>query len=266
MKKITVRRMAEECGFSVLAGADALDREADRVFCCDLLSFVMGRAPADSAWVTVMGNVNAVAVAVLAEDVYKRQGQTGKKTGTAESSTEEQDGEAEAESGNSAAEDEQGEEEEPAEEIESEPEAAEAFSSYSPEDYRVLLRIVQAEAGGCDIKGKILVANVILNRVASEEFPDTITEVVYEKRQFSPVSDGSINRCQVAEETVEAVDRASVSYTHLDVYKRQPQTSGTGTGMDSYFWESTLPNRSPKSIRPLSRVSRTYSALPLEIW
>ena len=65
MKKITVRRMAEECGFSVLAGADALDREADRVFCCDLLSFVMGRAPADSAWVTVMGNVNAVAVAGL---------------------------------------------------------------------------------------------------------------------------------------------------------------------------------------------------------
>ena len=49
---------------------------------------------------------------------------------------------------------------------------------------------------------------MILNRVASEEFPDTITEVVYEKRQFSPVSDGSINRCQVAEETVEAVDRA----------------------------------------------------------
>ena len=67
MKKITVRRMAEECGFSVLAGADALDREADRVFCCDLLSFVMGGAPADSAWVTVMGNVNAVAVAVLAD-------------------------------------------------------------------------------------------------------------------------------------------------------------------------------------------------------
>lgn len=67
MKKITVRRMAEECGFSVLAGADALDREADRVFCCDLLSFVMGRARPDSAWVTVMGNVNAVAVAVLAD-------------------------------------------------------------------------------------------------------------------------------------------------------------------------------------------------------
>lgn len=67
MKKVTVRQIAEKCGFSVLAGADALDRQADRVFCCDLLSFVMGRAPADSAWITVMGNVNAVAVAVLAD-------------------------------------------------------------------------------------------------------------------------------------------------------------------------------------------------------
>ena len=62
MKKFTVRQIAEKCGFSVLAGAGALDREAGRVFCCDLLSFVMGRA-----WITVMGNVNAIAVAVLAD-------------------------------------------------------------------------------------------------------------------------------------------------------------------------------------------------------
>lgn len=67
MKKVTVRQIAEKCGFSVLAGAGALDREAGRVFCCDLLSFVMGRAPADCAWITVMGNVNAIAVAVLAD-------------------------------------------------------------------------------------------------------------------------------------------------------------------------------------------------------
>ena len=91
---------------------------------------------------------------------------------------------------------------------EEDPQAAEAFADYTESDYNVLLRIVQAEAGGCDMKGKILVANVILNRVESDEFPDTITDVVYEKRQFSPVSNGSINRCQVAEETVEAVDRA----------------------------------------------------------
>ena len=46
-------------------------------------------------------------------------------------------------------------------------------------DYQVLLNIVQAEAGGCNAIGKILVANVILNRVKSELFPYTITDVVY---------------------------------------------------------------------------------------
>lgn len=42
-------------------------REVSGIYCCDLLSIVMGRAPADCVWVTVMGNLNAVAVAVLAD-------------------------------------------------------------------------------------------------------------------------------------------------------------------------------------------------------
>ncbi len=75
-------------------------------------------------------------------------------------------------------------------------------------DYEVLLRIVQAEAGICDAKGKIMVANVIINRVRNSEFPDTITDVVYERSQFSPVSDGRINTCEITQETIECVDRA----------------------------------------------------------
>lgn len=43
------------------------EQELTGVYCCDLLSLVMGKAPAGCAWVTVMGNVNAVAVASLAE-------------------------------------------------------------------------------------------------------------------------------------------------------------------------------------------------------
>ena len=50
----------------ILNEAD-FNREIKGVYCCDLLSWVMGRAPADSAWVTVMGNMNAIAVAVLAD-------------------------------------------------------------------------------------------------------------------------------------------------------------------------------------------------------
>ncbi|MCC8126176.1 MAG: cell wall hydrolase [Clostridiales bacterium] len=83
-----------------------------------------------------------------------------------------------------------------------------AVVSCSEEDYQVLTRIVQAEAGGCDMKGKILVANVVLNRVKAGEFPDSITGVVYQKSQFSPVKNGSINTCSVSAQTMEAVDRA----------------------------------------------------------
>ena len=87
-------------------------------------------------------------------------------------------------------------------------EAVNTRFSLSDRDYKVLLKIVQAEAGNCDKKGRILVANVILNRVESNKFPNTVTGVVYEKNQFSPVNDGSIDRCRVSKETVEAVECA----------------------------------------------------------
>lgn len=85
---------------------------------------------------------------------------------------------------------------------------AAAVVRYSDQDYEVLKRIVEAEAGICDTKGRILVANVILNRVRSDEFPDNITDVVYQKSQFSPVYDGRLNTCKVTDQTVEAVNRA----------------------------------------------------------
>ena len=85
---------------------------------------------------------------------------------------------------------------------------ASSIISFSDQDYEVLKRIVEAEAGGCDMQGRILVANVILNRVRDSEFPSTITDVVYQRSQFSPVSDGRLNSCTVSEKTVEAVNRA----------------------------------------------------------
>lgn len=91
---------------------------------------------------------------------------------------------------------------------EAEARKASAVVSYSNEDYEVLKKIVEAEAGICDIRGRILVANVIINRVKDSEFPNNITDVVYERSQFSPVIDGRINTCKVTEETVEAVNRA----------------------------------------------------------
>lgn len=80
------------------------------------------------------------------------------------------------------------------------------------EDYYSLLRIVEAEATGGDIKSKILIANVVLNRVADSRFPDTIYDVVWEKEggtaQFSPTEDGRIYSVAITDDTYEAVDRA----------------------------------------------------------
>lgn len=82
----------------------------------------------------------------------------------------------------------------------------------SDEDYDTLLRIVEAEAGTEDIKGRTLIANVIMNRVQHEGFPDSVSEVVWEYvngvPQFSPVYDGRINEVTVTEETKEAVKQA----------------------------------------------------------
>lgn len=84
--------------------------------------------------------------------------------------------------------------------------------SLDEEELDILLRIVEAEAGCEDEEGKLLVANVVLNRVESEEFPDTVSEVVFQKEngvtQFSPVSNGKIWKVSVSEETQNAVERA----------------------------------------------------------
>lgn len=80
------------------------------------------------------------------------------------------------------------------------------------EDYNLLLRIVQAEAGSEDSDGKLLVANVVLNRMNSDKFPDSVSEVVLQQSggvtQFSPVATGSIWKVEVTQETVDAVQRA----------------------------------------------------------
>ena len=74
------------------------------------------------------------------------------------------------------------------------------------------MKIVEAEAGGEDLKGKILVANVIFNRVKSPEFPSNVTDVVWQQTggnpQFSPTADGRIYTVTVSEDTKEAVNRA----------------------------------------------------------
>ena len=63
---MTVQDIIEKLNLKVLVEGD-VDREVTDCYIGDLLSWVMGRAPADSAWLTVMGNINSIAVATLAD-------------------------------------------------------------------------------------------------------------------------------------------------------------------------------------------------------
>lgn len=82
----------------------------------------------------------------------------------------------------------------------------------SEEDYYWLIRIVYAEAGNQDEKGRILVANTIINRVKSDIFPDNIKDVIFQVSggiyQFSPVKYGSIYNVNVDQTTINCVNRA----------------------------------------------------------
>ncbi|MBU5425352.1 cell wall hydrolase [Tissierella pigra] len=83
--------------------------------------------------------------------------------------------------------------------------------NYSDEDLLWLARIIEAEASGESYEGKVAVGNVILNRVDSKEFPNTIYGVIFEYYknipQFSPVAEGTIYN-KPSEESIKAAKDA----------------------------------------------------------
>lgn len=62
-----IKDMAEKLNWKLLAGKAGEENEVEGCYLGDLLSWVMGRAQSGDVWVTVMGNVNAIAVAVLTD-------------------------------------------------------------------------------------------------------------------------------------------------------------------------------------------------------
>lgn len=77
---------------------------------------------------------------------------------------------------------------------------------WNKEERYLLAKIAMAEAESEDTKGKALVMLVVLNRVRSEEFPGTIGEVIYQPRQFSPISNGRFDRVEPDEDCWRALD------------------------------------------------------------
>lgn len=79
------------------------------------------------------------------------------------------------------------------------------FNDFSREDRFMIYRIVEAEATGQGYKCKRNVAAVIFNRLKSDNFPNTVYGVVFQKKQFAPTMDGRYWSVTITDETKEAV-------------------------------------------------------------
>lgn len=95
-----------------------------------------------------------------------------------------------------------------------ETETAERFTE--KEKY-MLAKIAMAEAEGCKIKAKELVIHTVLSRIESDMFPNTVEEVIFQKNQFTPISDGRWNKVEPNEECWRALENVLSSSESKDI-------------------------------------------------
>lgn len=92
---------------------------------------------------------------------------------------------------------------------------------WSEEENYLLAKIAMAEAEGCNTQTKALIIMCVLNRVKSNEFPDTIKEVIFQKNQFSPIDNGRWDKVEPNKdcyEAVKAVAEAKYDYSGGAIY------------------------------------------------
>jgi spore germination cell wall hydrolase CwlJ-like protein len=80
-------------------------------------------------------------------------------------------------------------------------------SSKNHVDKYILMKIAMAEAEGEGVEGKALVMLVVLNRVEHNSFPHSIKKVVFQKRQFSPISNGRYDKVEPDSDCLKAYNK-----------------------------------------------------------
>ena len=108
--------------------------------------------------------------------------------------------------------------------------------SYSSSDLYLLARVVYGEARGEPYTGQVAVAAVVLNRVKSSKFPNTISGVVYQPYAFTAVADGQINLTPDTTATNAARDAMNGwDPTYGCLYYYNPSTATS-----SWIWSRTV--------------------------
>ena len=98
------------------------------------------------------------------------------------------------------------------------------------DDIELLALVTMAEAEDEPEEGKRLVIDTILNRVDSEDFPNTVHDVVYQKAQFTSMWNGRVDRCEVREDICQLVREELAERTNSEaVYFRTGHYSKYGT-------------------------------------
>lgn len=102
--------------------------------------------------------------------------------------------------------------------------------SVSIDEFDALCSIVHCEAESEDLHGKILIADVILNRVDSEQYPNNIKEVIEQKGQFDPVTSRAYYKAVPAKESIEAVLQAlnGTDYSEGALYFQKSESTEWG--------------------------------------
>lgn len=109
-------------------------------------------------------------------------------------------------------------------------------------DRTLLANLIYCEAGGESYEGQVAVGAVVINRVLSSVYPDTVTGVIYQKSQFSPAGSGRLAVALAANKATDscyrAADEAMSGYTNVGncVYFRTPIPGLTGIQIGGHIF------------------------------
>lgn len=114
--------------------------------------------------------------------------------------------------------------------------------SFAESDRYLLANLIYCEAGGEPYAGQLAVGAVVINRVLSSVYPDTITGVIYQRKQFSPVASGrlaiALNENKATAGCYQAADEAMSGVTNVGdcVYFRTPIEGLTGISIGGHIF------------------------------
>ena len=114
--------------------------------------------------------------------------------------------------------------------------------SFADGDRYLLANLIYCEAGGEPYAGQLAVGSVVINRVLSSQYPDSVVGVIYQNKQFSPVGSGrlalALAENRATEKCYQAADEAMAGITNVGncVYFRTPIEGLTGISIGGHIF------------------------------